>query len=75
MREQIPNTENDESISNLLRGLERVGARTGDASDANAAVVQDQEKFELGHVNWTRVDASGTPEETHIRARVTLDLE
>jgi predicted kinase len=61
--------------ADLQSRLERVGARTGDASDANAAVVQDQEKFELGHVNWTRVDASGTPEETHIRARVTLDLE
>ena len=55
--------------------LERVGARTGDASDATAAIVQDQEKFELGRINWARVDASGTPEETFIRARVALDLE
>src|SRR6185503_8193554 len=42
--------------ADLHSRLERVGARTGDASDANAAVVQDQEKFELGHVNWARVD-------------------
>jgi uncharacterized protein len=55
--------------------LERVGARTRDASDANAAVVQDQEKFELGRINWAKVDASGTPEETYIRARVALSLE
>jgi hypothetical protein len=59
----------------LQSRLERVSARTGDASDADKAVVQDQEKFELGRVNWARVDASGTPEETFIRARVALGLE
>jgi hypothetical protein len=37
--------------------------------------VQEQEKFELGRVNWARVDASGTPEETFIRAKVALGLE
>jgi aminoglycoside phosphotransferase family enzyme/predicted kinase len=61
--------------ANLQLRLERAGARTGDASDANTAIVQDQEKFELGRISWARVDASGTPEETYIRARVALDLE
>jgi aminoglycoside phosphotransferase family enzyme/predicted kinase len=61
--------------ADLRSRLGRVGARTGDASDADAAVVQDQEKFELGHINWAKVDASGTPEETFIRAKVALDLE
>jgi aminoglycoside phosphotransferase family enzyme/cytidylate kinase len=61
--------------ADLQSRLERVGTRTGDASDANAAVVKDQEKFELGRINWARVDASGTPEETFIRARVTLELK
>jgi hypothetical protein len=61
--------------TDLKSRLERVGARTTDASDANAAVVQDQEKFELGRINWARVDASGTPEETFIRAKVALGLE
>jgi predicted kinase len=61
--------------ADLRSRLERVGARTGDASDADASVVQDQEKFELGHINWAKVDASGTPEETFIRAKVALDLE
>ena len=60
--------------ADLQSRLERIGARTGDASDANAAVVQEQEKFELGRVNWARVDASGTPEETFIRAKVALEL-
>ena len=61
--------------ADLQSRLERVGTRTGDASDANAAIVQDQEKFELGHINWARVDASGTPEETFIRAKVALELK
>jgi len=61
--------------ADLQSRLERVGARTRDASDANTAIVQDQEKFELGRINWPRVDASGTPDETFIRARVALDLE
>ena len=59
----------------LQSRLERIGARTSDASDANAAIVQDQEKFELGRINWAKVDASGTPEETFIRAKVALNLE
>ena len=61
--------------ADLQSRLERIGARTGDASDANAAVVQEQEKFELGRINWARVDASGTPEETVIRAKVALELD
>jgi len=60
--------------ADLQSRLERVGARTADASDATATVVQEQEKFELGRVNWARVDASGTPEETLIRAKVALGL-
>jgi predicted kinase len=61
--------------ADLPSRLERVSARAGDASDADKAVVQEQEKFELGRVNWARVDASGTPEETFIRAKVALGLE
>jgi aminoglycoside phosphotransferase family enzyme/predicted kinase len=61
--------------ADLKSRLDRVGARTSDASDANAAIVQDQEKFELGRINWAKVDASGTPEETIIRAKVALSLE
>jgi hypothetical protein len=61
--------------ADLPSRLARVGARTDDASDASAAVVHDQEKFELGRVNWAKVDASGAPEETLIRAKVALDLK
>src|SRR5262249_50096065 len=61
--------------ADLQSRLGRVRARARDASDADAAIVQDQEKFELGRINWARVDASGTPEDTFIRARVALGLE
>ena len=50
----------------------RVGSRHGDASDADAAVVERQERYELGALDWARVDASGTPEQTLGRARRML---
>lgn len=41
----------------------RVGARQGDASDANAAVVDRQLGYELGDLGvWRTIDAGGTPE-------------
>jgi aminoglycoside phosphotransferase family enzyme/predicted kinase len=39
--------------------VERVGARSGDASDATAEVVREQLSYELGEIAWTRLDASG----------------
>ena len=36
---------------------ERVRARRGDASDADAAVVALQESYELGEIGWARLDA------------------
>jgi aminoglycoside phosphotransferase family enzyme/predicted kinase len=53
----------------------RVGGRTNDASDADAAVAEAQEQFDLGRIKWTRLDASGPPEETLIRARATLEFQ
>ncbi len=44
--------------------LARVGSRQADASDADAAIVQAQERYALGHNDWQQVDASGTPEQT-----------
>ncbi len=49
--------------------IKRVGSRKLDASDADAAVARQQEEFALGDVNWTVVDASGSPDETLARAR------
>ena len=50
----------------------RVAARTGDASDANAAVIDTQLGYDLGSISWNRIDASGTRDETIARVRGTL---
>jgi uncharacterized protein len=50
----------------------RVGSRKADASDATPAVAALQEQYELGRIDWTRIDASGTPEATlaHCQSRL-----
>jgi hypothetical protein len=35
-------------------------------------VAQAQERYELGHLDWARIDASGTPEATLARAKAAL---
>jgi aminoglycoside phosphotransferase family enzyme/predicted kinase len=52
--------------------IDRVGGRSGDASDADAAVVQAQAHYDLGTMTWCEVNASGTLEETLERARTAL---
>lgn len=42
----------------------RVTDRTGDASDADAAVVRRQLHYDIGPLEWYRIDAGGTPEQT-----------
>jgi uncharacterized protein len=51
----------------------RLATRTGDASDADAAVARRQESYDLGALDWTRIDASGTPKETLARVREALN--
>ncbi len=58
--------------ADLATRLERVGARSRDASDADAAVALTQESYDLGALDWTRVDASGTPDETLARAKAVI---
>jgi uncharacterized protein len=58
--------------TDMATRLGRVGAREADASDADAAVARAQETFDLGPLDWIRVDASGTLEETLARARNAL---
>jgi uncharacterized protein len=50
--------------ADLPARIARVGSRSGDAADADAAVARAQERYELGPMSWGHVDASGTPEET-----------
>jgi uncharacterized protein len=52
--------------------LRRVGGRTGDASDADVAVAQAQERYALGDLAWATVDASDTPAATLSRAKAAL---
>jgi predicted kinase len=44
--------------------LARVAARKNDASDATPQVVERQLSYDLGQLEWTRLDASGPLEET-----------
>ena len=50
----------------------RVETRRHDASDADAAVVERQEHYDLSGLDWTTVDASGIPDQTLERARQAL---
>jgi len=51
----------------LLR--ERIAARTGDASDADLAVLERQLTYRLGPLDWTRLDAGGDVETSVAAAR------
>ena len=55
----------------LTAGLEtrvdRVQERMHDASDADERIARRQENYDLGVMDWTLIDASGTPEETLAR--------
>ncbi len=44
--------------------ISRVEHRHGDASDADRRVVREQLSYDLGHMDWVEVDASGTPQES-----------
>jgi len=59
-------------MTDLATRFARVGARRGDASDADVNVVQRQESYVLGALDWASVDASGTPEDTLRHARAAL---
>jgi uncharacterized protein len=52
--------------------IARIAARQTDASDATADVVAKQVGYDLGQIDWLRVDAGGTPAETLARLRGTV---
>jgi aminoglycoside phosphotransferase family enzyme/predicted kinase len=58
--------------ADLATRITRVGGRTNDASDAGAAVAQVQEDYDLGALEWPKIDASSTVVETSARARAAL---
>ena len=49
--------------------MTRISGREGDASDATTDVIGKQLGYDLGHLDWLRVDAGGTPVETITRLR------
>jgi predicted kinase len=55
--------------------LARLATRGRDASDADAPVAWQQESYNLSDLDWPRVDASGTPEQTLARARAAIGLQ
>ena len=50
----------------------RIAARRGDASDADVTVMRKQAANAHAPATWTQVDASGSPDETLIRANRSL---
>lgn len=55
--------------------VRRVTARRGDASDADAAVVEKQVGRDVGQVDWARIDASGPLEDTVAQAQALLSRQ
>jgi predicted kinase len=61
--------------ADLATRIARVGGRTEDASDADAAVVQAQQSYDLGTLTWPKIDASGSVAENLGRARAALSAD
>ena len=52
----------------------RVGGRVANASDADAKVAREQEKFDAGRVDWTQVEAASALPKVTAAARKELRL-
>ncbi len=61
-------------IADLATRLARLGARRGDASDADAAVARAQEDYDLGAMDWLLVDAGGPADATLHQVKKALGL-
>jgi uncharacterized protein len=55
--------------ADLATRIARVGHRADDASDADARIAEQQERYALGPMDWVPIDASGAPEQTLSRAK------
>lgn len=52
--------------------LQRIAGRGRDASDANSDVALRQENYDIGELDWPKLDASGSPQDTLARATACL---
>jgi aminoglycoside phosphotransferase family enzyme/predicted kinase len=59
-------------VADLDCRLQRIRARVGDASDADAAVARAQEQYFLDEVDWIKIDASGTLDDTLTKALAAI---
>jgi aminoglycoside phosphotransferase family enzyme/predicted kinase len=50
----------------------RVAGRSGDASDADRTIVQQQLAYDTGFVSWSLLDARGSPEAVQVEAEKLL---
>ncbi len=58
--------------ADLATRVARIGARRNDASDADARIAREQENYDLDGIAWSKVDASGTPDDTLRHARAAM---
>lgn len=56
-------------VADLATRQARISGRHGDASDATQEVAALQEHYNIGHVGWATIDASGTRAQTLQRCR------
>jgi predicted kinase len=61
-------------VADVATRVARVGKRVDDASDADAEIARQQESYDLGALDWRRVDANGSPSDTLAHARAALKL-
>jgi hypothetical protein len=59
-------------LADLATRVTRVGRREHDASDATPEIAGLQEKYNIGAIDWTTIDASGTSEQTAERCQVRI---
>jgi hypothetical protein len=58
--------------ADLATRIARINRRSNDASDATAEIATAQQAYDIGAIDWSIVDASGTPAATLDRARAAI---
>jgi aminoglycoside phosphotransferase family enzyme/predicted kinase len=59
-------------VADLATRQARIGSRRDDASDATQEVAALQERYNIGDLDWTIVDAAATPEQTRERCGIAM---